>query len=189
MAMGDVREDKVISDSQGNIQKQTAVRHSSPASFEDPSIIKWMLENQETLDYMSRILAGYVPVPSDRGLTWEQRGDPLMNSKGRAWLMSHYLTLTARSFALSNFDGKDIRAKLEAEYRNTALHLAKHLQDYDVPADGAVSVLFYFMRAVYAAYSGPVGDRSRRHYLGAIDESVSTTPQRGDKILGIIPRF
>jgi len=186
----DIREDRLIQDQAGNVQKQTIVRHTNPLSAEGPSTLKYLVQNEKYLESLAKRLAGWVQVPDEKTgkMEWKHIGKPLLNERGRAWLISQLGSALDKSVMLSNYPSWRLQPILHQEYRSMAKHLATHLREYDLRVIDCENVMLFIRRGIEAGYNRSVNDRGARHVFGSLDENVNVSPQQQSrKLFGVIP--
>ena len=191
MAGADIREDRVITDQAGNLQKQTVVRHTNQLSAEGPSTLKYLVQNERYLENLTKRLAGWVQVPDETNgkMVWKHTGKPIMNERGRAWLISQLGSALDKSVELSNYPPWRLQPILRSEFKSIAKHLATHLREYELRVIDCENVMLFMRRGIEAGYNRSINDRGARHVFGSLDENVNVSPQQqqGRKLFGVIP--
>jgi hypothetical protein len=186
--MGVERQDITLQSADGSVQHQTATKRIAPIQSESPSTIKYLVQ-EDMVKGIARTLAGWVQVPNEAGqMEWRQIGKPLINERGRAWLISQLSSILSKSVTLSNYPESRLPQIFKTEFNSCAVHLSTHLRDFDLDVNDTENVMLYMRRAIESAYRSAVGDRGRKHVYGSIDENVNIAPKRDDKILGFIPK-
>jgi hypothetical protein len=173
----------------GSQQQQTVTKRAPLMSQESPSTIRYLVQNEEYLKSLARQLAGWAQIPDKEGrMEWQPIGKPLINERGRGWLLSQLSSVQNKSIFLSNFPEWRMRSILETEFESIALHLSTHLKEYELAVEDTENLMLYIRRAVEASYRRSVNDRGAKHVFGSFDESVNMTQQREPrKLFGLVP--
>lgn len=184
------RQDVTISTPDGNVQHQSVRRNIAPIAQEEPSTIKYLVQSNDYLKSLSKQLAGWVQLPDDDGnrLIWRQLGRPLMNEKGRGWLITQLSSILDKYIRLSNLPEGRIPIILRTEFKGLSLHLATHMTDYELEVVDCENVMLYARRAIEASYRSSVGDKERKHIYGSLDEATNMVPQKQGGIWSMFPK-
>lgn len=159
--------------------------------YEDPSVVKFLVENREFLESFSKTIRGWACLPNvaTGELEWVDTQQPLMNKQGALWLMGRMLVATDKLASLTDQPLEYINPQLRVEFKEIKNQLCAHLPEYNMTGANAIYVMGLVRNVLWSTAHRPVGDKERKHIYGSIDESVNSRPPQGDKILGIIPRF
>lgn len=176
-----------------DMNQQPALDPTAPqlkVKYEDPSVIKYLVENQNFMDVFSKVIRGWACLPNSatKELEWVDSGKPLINDKGAVWLLGRMLVATDKMTYLSNYPLARVEPILRVEFKEISRHLAANMEEYGINAADAIFLNGLSRDVIFSAYNRPVGDKERRHIFGSFDENVSVQPARSDKIFGIIPR-
>lgn len=190
MGVHDVREDHTIKDSQGGTQTQSVVRRSSPLANEDPSTLKFVIDNAVFIDTMMKRLTGWNLVYDDmEGKSVpKHNGRPIINDIGQGWVGVELASITDKMQGLSNYLAGDIDTKKRAEALLNGGTLLKRRMEFGIESiTDCRDINVILMRATDASYNRALNDRGARHFFGSLDEGVTITPKPDRKLFGLIP--
>jgi hypothetical protein len=159
-------------------------------AFDEPSVVMKLLSDESYIGDFIRLLSGFVQVPNAVGdLAWDKRGKAIINNEGLIWLIGNLSRLMNKNLYLSNYPPNRLKSILEVEFRNTSIHLATHLRDYDLRPQDCEYVMGMFRSAAEASFRRPVGDKERIHIYGSVQETVAQSEPNKGKWFGIVPKF
>lgn len=159
--------------------------------YDDPSVIKYLVENREFLDSFSKVIRGWAQLPNvaTGELEWTDTKNPLINELGALFITSRLAVATDKMIYLSNYPESRVRPILSVEFEEMAVHLSANMEVYALTGTNAIMIMDMARSLVDAAHRRPINDKERKHIFGSVEESLSNQPRNEGKLFGIIPRF